>query len=44
LIVTWLINTTGSTLAPAYYVMFGAVAGLSAAFLLVDRYQQKILH
>ena len=44
LFVTWLIKTTGSTLAPAYYVMFGAVAGLSAAFLLVDRYQQKILH
>ncbi len=44
LIVTWLINTTGSPLAPAYYVMFGAVAGLSAAFLLVDRHHDKVLH
>ena len=44
LIVTWLINTTGSPLAPAYYVMFGAVTGLSAAFFLVDRYQDKVLH
>ena len=44
LIVTWLIKTTGSPLAPAYYVMFGAVAGISAAFLLVDRHQDKVLH
>jgi MFS family permease len=44
LIVTWLIKTTGSPIAPAYYVMFGAVAGLSAAFFLVDRYQDKVLY
>ena len=44
LIVTWLIKITGSPIAPAYYVMFGAVAGLSAAFFLVDRYQDKVLH
>ncbi len=44
LIVTWLIATTGTPLAPAFYVMFGATVGLLAAFLLADRYRQLSLH
>ncbi|MEO0318937.1 MAG: hypothetical protein RL404_2614 [Pseudomonadota bacterium] len=36
LIVTWLIKATGTPLAPAYYVMFGAVIGLAAAWHLHD--------
>jgi MFS transporter, MHS family, proline/betaine transporter len=38
-IVTWLILTTGDRMAPAYYVIFGALIGLAAAFALpgVDR-------
>jgi MHS family proline/betaine transporter-like MFS transporter len=35
--VTWLIKTTGSPIAPAFYVMFGAAMGLVAASFLVDR-------
>jgi len=35
--VTWLIQATGSPIAPAFYVMFGAAVGLLAAFFLVDR-------
>lgn len=35
-IVTWLVETTGSPIAPAYYVMFGAVVGLVAAVSLSD--------
>jgi MFS transporter, MHS family, proline/betaine transporter len=35
--VTWLIDATGSPIAPAFYAMFGAAAGLLAAFFLVDR-------
>jgi MFS transporter, MHS family, proline/betaine transporter len=35
--VTWLIDATGSPIAPAFHVMFGAAAGLLAAFFLVDR-------
>ncbi|HUD86783.1 MAG TPA: MFS transporter [Xanthobacteraceae bacterium] len=35
--VTWLIGTTGSPVAPAFYVMFGAAAGLLAALFLKDR-------
>ena len=35
--VTWLIGTTGSVVAPAFYVMFGAVCGLLAALFLKDR-------
>jgi MFS family permease len=44
LIVTWLIKTTGSPLAPAFYVMFGAVVGFVAALFLVDRYKSEVLH
>ena len=35
--VTWLIQATGLPIAPAFYVMFGAVAGLLAALLLKER-------
>jgi MFS family permease len=35
--VTWLIEATGSPIAPVFYVMFGAVVGLLGAFFLVDR-------
>ena len=36
-LVTWLIEVTGSPLAPSFYLMFGAVMGLVATFFLVDR-------
>jgi MFS family permease len=35
--VTWLIQVTGSPVAPAFYVMFGAAAGLTASLLLKER-------
>lgn len=35
-IVTWLIKETGSPIAPAYYVMAGAVVGLVASLFLVE--------
>ena len=35
--VTWLIQATGSPIAPSFYVMFGAAIGVVAAFFLVDR-------
>ena len=35
--VTWLIGVTGSPVAPAFYVVFGAAAGLLAALLLRER-------
>jgi MFS transporter, MHS family, proline/betaine transporter len=35
--VTWLIEATGSSIAPSFYVMFGAAVGLLATFFLVDR-------
>ena len=34
--VTWLIEATGSPIAPAFYVMFGAAVGIVAAFFLVE--------
>jgi len=34
--VTWLIETTGSSIAPAFYLMFGAVIGLVATIFLAD--------
>jgi MHS family proline/betaine transporter-like MFS transporter len=34
--VTWLIKATGSPIAPAFYVMFGAACGLVAALFLKD--------
>jgi hypothetical protein len=36
-IVTWLIEATGSPIAPSFYVMFGAAVGIAATFFLVDR-------
>ena len=33
-IVTWLIRETGSPIAPAFYIMFGSVAGLAGTGLL----------
>jgi len=44
LIVTWLIKETGTPLAPAYYVMFGAVMGLIAALFMVERHRELVLH
>src|SRR4029079_10473009 len=35
--VTWLIQVTGSPIAPSFYVMFGAVVGLLAASFLSER-------
>jgi MHS family proline/betaine transporter-like MFS transporter len=35
--VTWLIEATGSPLAPSFYVMFGAAIGVVATFFLIDR-------
>jgi MFS transporter, MHS family, proline/betaine transporter len=42
-IVTWLIRETGSVLAPAYYVMFGAMVGFLASVFLVERYHEEDL-
>jgi MHS family proline/betaine transporter-like MFS transporter len=39
-IVTWLIEATGSPIAPVFYVMFGAAISLVATFFLVDRAQE----
>jgi hypothetical protein len=35
-IVTWLIEVSGSPVAPSFYVMFGAGMGVAAAFFLVE--------
>jgi MFS transporter, MHS family, proline/betaine transporter len=35
--VTWLIEASGSPIAPSFYVMFGAAIGVVAACFLVDR-------
>ena len=42
-IVTWLIRETGSPLAPAYYVMFGAVVGFVASNFLAERHRDEHL-
>ncbi|HWA12304.1 MAG TPA: MFS transporter [Burkholderiales bacterium] len=39
-IVTWLIRETGTPLAPAYYVMFGAVVGFIASLFVIDRHRE----
>ena len=44
LIVTWLIKATGTPLAPAYYVMFGSVVGLTASYFLTERFRDEALH
>jgi MFS transporter, MHS family, proline/betaine transporter len=41
--VTWLIAATGTPIAPAYYLMFGAAVGLIAAFFLKERAGDKEL-
>jgi len=41
--VTWLIQATGSPIAPVFYVMFGAAMGLLAAFYLVDHAREARL-
>ena len=43
LIVTWLIRVTGTPLAPAFYVMFGAVVGTIGVILMVDHYKEEKL-
>jgi MFS transporter, MHS family, proline/betaine transporter len=35
--VTWLIEVTGSPIAPSFYVMFGAAIGVVATFFLINR-------
>jgi MHS family proline/betaine transporter-like MFS transporter len=35
--VTWLIHATGTPIAPAFYLMFGAAVGLFAVMFLVER-------
>lgn len=42
-IVTWLIRETGTPLAPAFYVMFGAVVGFIASLFVADRYREARL-
>lgn len=42
-IVTWLIRETGSPLAPAFYVLFGAAVGTIASLFVVDRYRDQHL-
>jgi hypothetical protein len=41
--VTWLIRATGLPIAPAFYVMFGAVAGILASLLLKERTRDEVL-
>jgi MFS family permease len=41
--VTWLIEATGSPIAPVFYVIFGAAISLVAAFFVVDHAQQARL-
>ncbi len=41
--VTWLIQATGSPIAPAFYVMFGAAVGLLAACFLIERAREVSL-
>jgi MFS family permease len=41
--VTWLIGVTGSPVAPAFYVLFGAAVGLLAAFFLKERVREARL-
>jgi MFS family permease len=41
LIVTWLVTTTGSPLAPAYYDMAGLIVALLAVFAMPDAYSAE---
>jgi MFS transporter, MHS family, proline/betaine transporter len=36
-LVTWLIQATGSPIAPVFYLMFGMTVGLVASLFLVER-------
>jgi MFS family permease len=40
-IVTWLLHVTGSLMTPAFYLLFGAVAGLAGSVLLLNRQYGK---
>lgn len=40
-IVTWLIRSTGSPMAPAFYVMFGVVLGVIASFFIQARAHEQ---
>jgi MHS family proline/betaine transporter-like MFS transporter len=40
--VTWLIEATGSPVAPSFYVMFGAAIGILAAFFLFDHRAREV--
>jgi MFS transporter, MHS family, proline/betaine transporter len=40
--VTWVLGATGLPTAPALYVMFGALVGLVATVLLVDRTEDEL--
>ena len=37
ILVTWLIQATGSPIAPVFYLMFGMTVGLVASLFLVER-------
>jgi hypothetical protein len=41
--VTWLIQATGLPVPPAFYVMFGAVAGILASLLPKERACDEVL-
>jgi hypothetical protein len=43
LYVTWLIEATGSPIAPVFYVIFGATISLVAAFFLADHAREARL-
>lgn len=43
MIVTWLIGFLGTPVAPAYYLMFGAVTGLSASSILTEAFRFRQL-
>ena len=38
MIVTWLIGYLNTPIAPAYYLIFGALSGIASAFILTDSY------
>jgi MHS family proline/betaine transporter-like MFS transporter len=44
MIVTWLIGALNSSIAPAYYLMFGSAAGLMATFALRENFREKKLN
>ena len=40
-IVTWLINYTNNPLAPSFYVMFGAIVGITSSLFMIDNFKDK---